>query len=381
MNKNIRLFMLVATMSSLAACSTMAEMKQKRQAREIAKLDYQSANKKVVNLEVPPDLRDPRNGDLYQLPTGMVANPNAMQVKSNPTHRVLNPVKDVRLERSGSQQWLHIGNEKAAAELWPLLRAFWQEIGFTIQSEEPQAGLMETEWAENRAKLPNQGLRKLFDKVGIGGIYSTSERDKFMIRMENDSSGGHNIFFSHKGMEEVYDGKNKDRTVWQPRANDPNLEAAMLARFMQYLGADQQVLDQQIAKQTDQQTGTQYAKRESNTVVVYGQAERNVNRIASALDRIGLTVESFEGQRGMFVVRPAAKEVVTKPKKTASKLAKFFGRSKDAEIEEPEKAPQLFVALEQVDNGQRIHLIDQLGKPYVGNDANKYLDALYKELR
>lgn len=381
MNKNIKLLILATAISSLTACSTMAEMKQKREAREAAKLDYQSANNKVVNLEVPPDLRDPRSGDLYQLPQGMSANPNAMQAKADPASRVLNPVKDARLERSGSQQWLHIGSEKQAAELWPLLRAFWQESGFTIQSEEPQAGLMETEWAENRAKLPNQGLRKLFDKVGIGGVYSTSERDKFMIRMERDNKGGHNIFFSHKGMEEVYDSKKQDRTVWQPRANDPNLEAAMLARFMQYLGADQQVLDQQVAKQTDTQTGTQYAKRETNAVVVYGEATRNVNRIGSALDRIGLTVESFEGQRGMFVVRPAAKEAVAAAKKP-SKIAQWFGKGKDeAANTEPEKAAQMFVALEQVSNGQRIHLLDQMGNPVIGNDAKKYLDALYKELR
>lgn len=381
MNKNIKLLILATAISSLTACSTMAEMKQKREAREAAKLDYQSANNKVVNLEVPPDLRDPRSGDLYQLPQGMSANPNAMQAKADPASRVLNPVKDVRLERSGSQQWLHIGSEKQAAELWPLLRAFWQEAGFTIQSEEPQAGLMETEWAENRAKLPNQGLRKLFDKVGIGGVYSTSERDKFMIRMERDNKGGHNIFFSHKGMEEVYDSKKQDRTVWQPRANDPNLEAAMLARFMQYLGADQQVLDQQVTKQTDTQTGTQYAKRENNAVVVYGEATRNINRIGSALDRIGLTVESFEGQRGMFVVRPAAKEAVAAAKKP-SKIAQWFGKGKDeAASTEPEKAAQMFVALEQVSNGQRIHLLDQIGNPVIGNDAKKYLDALYKELR
>lgn len=376
MQKTFKLLILVSAIGSLSACSTMAEMKAKRQAREAMKLDYQSANNKVVNLEVPPDLRDPRNGDLYALPQGMSANPNAMKAKSDPSRRVLNPVKDVRFERSGSQQWLNIGSEKSAAELWPLLRAFWQEAGFTIASEEPQAGLMETEWAENRAKLPNQGLRKLFDKVGIGSAYSTGERDKFLIRMEKNNKGGHNIFFSHKGMEEVYDSKNQDRTVWQPRANDVNLESAMLSRFMQYLGADEQVLNQQIAQQSDAQNGTQYAKRETNSVVVYGTAERNVNRIGSALDRIGLTVESFDGQRGMFLVRPAPKEVVATAKKS-----KWFGKNKQTEENTGSKAPQMFVALEQVNNGQRVHLLDQMGNAVIGNDANRYLDALYKELR
>ena len=47
---------------SLAACSGSK--------KEQPKLDYQSTNRKVVNLEVPPDLTNPNQGNLYQLPAG-----------------------------------------------------------------------------------------------------------------------------------------------------------------------------------------------------------------------------------------------------------------------------------------------------------------------
>lgn len=374
MKNQFKIITLMLTATTLAACSTSDKNK----------LDYQSANNKVRSLEIPPDLRDPRQGDLYTLPTGVKADPNAL--KSNPaaatrSSQVLTPVKNAQIQRSGTQRWLHI-DDKDNTELWALLRAFWQENGFTLESEEPQAGIMETDWAENRAKLPNQGVRKLFDKVGLGGVYTTSERDKFMIRMELNNKGGYDIFFTHKGLEEVYDSKKEDSTMWQPRANDPNLEAAFLSRFMQYLGVDEATAKQQTRTQNDQQTGSQFAKLENNSVLVYGEAERNVNRIGSALDRVGLIVQNFVSERGMFVVRPAPKtsDVLKQANQKTGILDKMFGKKKETESTDT-SAPQMFVALEQVSNGQRIHLLDQFGKPYQGADANKLLNNLYLQLR
>lgn len=360
---------------SLAACSSNKETPQ---------LDYQSQTNKIVSLEVPPDLNDPRNGNLYNLPAGTVANPNALN-EATPRQAVLAQAKNVRLERSGSHRWLVV-DEKNANEMWPILRAFWQEAGFTIYSEEPSAGLMETDWAENRAKLPNQGLRRLFEAVGMGGVYTTSERDKFLIRMERNNQNGLDIFFTHKGLEEVYNSKDKDSTVWQPRANDPNLEAAFLARFMQYLGADEATIQSQVAAKADQAQGTQFAKLDNGSLVVFGAAERNINRIGAALDRVGLTVQQFVAERGMFVVKAAPSESealaqAAADNKKSGWFSRWFGSDDKAEATPANEAPQLFVALEQVENGQRLHLLDQFGKPYTGENRDKWLNSLYRELR
>ena len=375
--KHIKPLILALTIVSVTACSGSK--------KDTPKLDYQSQNNKIVSLEVPPDLRDPRSGDLYTLPQGTTASPNAMQQKST-NKPVLATVKNVHIERRGTQRWLVV-NDKKAAEIWPLLRAFWQESGFTIYSEEPQAGLMETDWAENRAKLPNQGLRKLFDKVGLGGVYTTSERDKFLVRMERNQNNGVDIFFTHKGLEEVFDSKKEENTIWQPRANDPNLEAAFLARFMQYLGVDEAIAQEQIAEKNDSMQGTQFAKLDGNSLIVYGAAERNVNRIGSALDRIGLTVQQFVSERGMFVVRPAPSEsealeqAADKDKKTGM-FSRLFGKGKKTTAQpETMQAAQMFVALEELGNGQRVILLDQMGKPYTGENAQKWLNGLYRELR
>lgn len=373
--KHIKPLVLVLTAMSLAACSG--------DKKDLPKLDYQSENKKIVSLEVPPDLNDPRNGDLYSLPAGVSANPDALKQNTQTQNRVLTEVKNAHIERRGNQRWLVV-QDKKAAEMWPVLRAFWLDAGFTIYSEEPAAGLMETDWAENRAKLPSQGLRKLFDKVGIGGLYTTSERDKFMIRMERNGQGGLAIFFTHKGLEEVYDNRQKDTTIWQPRASDANLEAAFLARFMQYLGMDEATIDRQLQAKADESQGTQFAKREANSIIVYGTAERNVNRIGAALDRSGLTVQQFVSERGIFVVRPAASESEALRQAAEEKAKKgWFGRlfGSDKTESQPQQAEQMYVALQQVGNGQRIVLLNAQGQPSTDKNVQQWLNSLYRELR
>ena len=364
MKKNTLIILAVST--ALSACSSNH--------LKTTQADYESENKKAATaLEIPPDLRDPNQGNLYSLPGENASAQNG--------GNVLTQVKNARIERSGNQRWLVI-SDKDATEIWSLLRTFWQESGFTIYSEEPKIGVMETDWAENRAKLAHQGLRKLFDKVGLGGVYSTSERDKFLIRMEKNKQGGVDIFFSHKGLEEVYDSKNKDRTVWQPRANDPNLEAVFLSRFMQYLGIDENVAQQQVQKKQDDNQGTAFAKLEQDSVWIAGSAERNVNRVASALDRIGLTVREFVAERGTFIVQPAPKEsdVIRAAEKKTGLFSKWFGKDKQSK-DEPEAIPQMLVALEAVENGQRIHLLNQDGKPYNGENKGIWLQNIYRELR
>ncbi|EOB86909.1 hypothetical protein NM604_0963 [Neisseria meningitidis NM604] len=174
---------------------------------------------------------------------------------------------------------------KAIVDGKPALLKFWQENGFDIKSEEPAIGQMET---GNRAKISQDSIRRLFDTVGLGGIYSTGERDKFIIRIEQGQNGVSDIFFAHKAMKEVYGGKNKDTTVWQPSPSDPNLEAAFLTRFMQYLGVDGQQAENASAKKPILPAANEMARIEGKSLIVFG--DWKLAAPALALDRIGLTV-------------------------------------------------------------------------------------------
>ncbi|SAY51321.1 outer membrane protein assembly factor BamC [Neisseria weaveri] len=373
--KRIHPIVLTLAAVGLAACSTGKS--------EQPKLDYQTQNRKIVNLEVPPDLTNPNQGNLYQVPAGSGA-VRASDIMRTPKvqkpadQAVLKNVKGVHLERDGSQRWLVVEG-KQPTELWPLLKAFWQESGFDIKSEEPAIGQMETEWAQNRAKIPQDGLRSLFEKVGLGGIYSTSERDKFIIRIEQGKNGSTDVFFAHKGMKEIYADKNKDTTMWQPRPNDPNLEAAFLARFMQYLGVDAKQAEKAVGNSlSSKNSANELAKLENHTVLVSGDYERNWRRTALALDRIGLTVLGQNTERHAFLVQIAPQESESVTNTKPGLLKRWFGKAKENAAAAPQ---EMIVYAEPVQNGMRLHLLNKDGSAYKGNDASSWLNRLHMELR
>ena len=352
--------------------------------KDLPKLDYQTQTRKIVKLEVPPDLNNPDQGNLYQIPAGSGAvrasdlsrRTSATQQAAN--SEVLKSVKGVRLERDGNQRWIEVQG-KSPAEIWPLLKAFWQENGFDIKSEEPGIGQMETEWAENRAKIPQDGLRRLLDKVGMGGIYSTSERDKFIIRIEQGKNGTTDVFFAHKGMKEVYADKKKDTTMWQPAANDPNLEAAFLARFMQYLGVDQQQAENALTQSVAKRSGSELARIDGNTLLVSGDYGRNWRRTALALDRIGLNVLGQNIERHAFLVQQAPNESDAVSTKKPGFFGRMFGKGK--KVEKSAAYPEIIVFVEPVNGGSRIRLLNKDGSAYNGSDASTLLSRLHTELR
>ena len=352
--------------------------------KDLPKLDYQTQTRKIVKLEVPPDLTNPDQGNLYQVPAGSGAvrasdlsrRTSAAQQAANSD--VLKSVKGVRLERDGNQRWVEVQG-KSPAEIWPLLKAFWQENGFDIKSEEPGIGQMETEWAENRAKIPQDGLRRLLDKVGLGGIYSTSERDKFIIRIEQSKNGTTDVFFAHKGMKEVYADKNKDTTTWQPAANDPNLEAAFLARFMQYLGVDQQQAENALTQSVAKRSGSELARIDGNTLLVSGDYGRNWRRTALALDRIGLNVLGQNIERHAFLVQQAPNESEAVSTKKPGFFSRMFGKGK--KVEKPAAYPEIIVFVEPINGGSRIRLLNKDGSAYNGSDASTLISRLHTELR
>ncbi|MDO4641606.1 MAG: outer membrane protein assembly factor BamC [Neisseria sp.] len=368
---------LAIALIGLAACSSN---------KEHPKLDYQTQNRKVVDLSVPPDLTDPNQGNRYSLPANNGAVRASDIQKGNNAQQtanqaVLQGVKGVEIKRSGNQRWLEISG-KQPAEIWPLLKVFWQENGFVIKSEEPAIGQMETEWAENRAKIPQDGLRNLFEKVGLGGIYSTSERDKFTIRLERGANGTTDVFFVHKGMKEVYADKKKENTMWEPRPNDPTLEAAFLGRFMQYLGADQQQVDQQLKQsQSKAATANDSARIEGNNLLVSGDYQRNWRRTALALDRIGLTVLGQNVEKHAFLVQPVPDETAKAKNKKPGMLTRIFGKSKKDGETSAKAMPELIVFMEPVQNGSRISILNKDGSAYQGKETQTWLNSLQTELR
>jgi len=213
----------IASLAAIAACAALAGCSFLGN----EKVEYKSVGT-APTLEVPPDLTQLSRDARYQVPGGNAVSANSYQVgQSAPTMpTAATAVGDVRIERAGNQRWLVVN--RPADQLWGPVRDFWQENGFLLTLDQQNLGIMETDWAENRAKIPQDFIRNTLGRV-FDSLYSTAERDRFRTRLERSASGSTEIYISHRGMQEVFiDNSQKEQTVWRPRPADPELEAEFL---------------------------------------------------------------------------------------------------------------------------------------------------------
>ncbi|MDQ3058785.1 MAG: outer membrane protein assembly factor BamC [Pseudomonadota bacterium] len=288
-------------LSLLGGCSTLKDT------LEGEKVDYKSSSSnKGPSLDVPPDLTQLSRESRYVVP-GAAVSASSYQI-GQPTQSVptaANAVGDVRIERAGNQRWLVVS--RPADKLWTPVRDFWLENGFLLAQDQENLGIMETDYAENRAKLPQDFIRNALGKV-LDSLYSTGERDKFRTRLERRPDGGTDIFISHRGMEEIVTGvkagsSTGDSTVWQPRATDPELEAELLRRLMVKLGVTQEQAKALMATGTPQQSARVAMVNNLPVVQLDEDFERAWRRVGLALDRTGFTVEDRDRSQGTYFVR------------------------------------------------------------------------------
>ncbi|WP_292995423.1 outer membrane protein assembly factor BamC [Nitrosomonas sp.] len=277
---------------------------------ETKTIDYKSAGK-LPALDIPPDLIKPAIDERYSIPelsssgsatfSTYSSERGGQQTAAGTSSFLPSSIQNVHIERAGTQRWLVV--PQSPETVWPIVKEFWQELGFLIKIEVPEAGIMETDWAENRAKIPQDFVRT-FLSTFLDSIYSTAERDKFRTRLERNEIGSTEIYISHRGMNEVLEGGSLNRTIWQPRAADPDLEAEMLSRLMMRFGVEEEKAKLELT--TGKSTAQERAHIDSetgSTLVITEAFDRSWRRVGLALDRIGFTVEDRNRVEGIYFVR------------------------------------------------------------------------------
>ncbi len=270
-----------------------------------SEIDYRSERRLERPLEVPPDLVNPAQGERFALPQRGTASYLAYQSERQAPNAGVAPVlpeqPGMRIERAGDTRWLVVA--ASADQLWPKLKQFWQQLGFTLAMERPDLGVMETDWAENRAKIPDDIIRRTLGKV-LDSLFSTGERDKFRTRIEPGKVPGEiEVYVAHRGMVEVYTSQQKDQTVWQPRPPDPELEAEMLRRLMVFLGAQEQQAKAAVAGAAAQDRALLHVDSERAELELRDTFDRAWRRVGLALDRLGFSVLERNARTGEYRVR------------------------------------------------------------------------------
>lgn len=369
----------IAAGLALAACSSI-EIPTK-------KVDYKSTTK-LPTLEIPPDLARPGGDERFAVPDSSAGKGTATysdyskdqagrpRVAAN--QAVLPNIENVRVERAGTQRWLVVPG--TPEQIWPTVKEFWQQTGFVVNVDLPEAGVMETDWSENRAKIPDSGVRGLLGRV-IESLSSTSELDKFRTRLERGAQPGTTeIYVSHRGMEEIFITEYKDQMRWQPRKPDPDLEAEMLRRMMVRFGVDNERAQSQVvaAARLEPQAKLNKGGAAGSILALNDQFDRAWRRVGLALDRVGFTVEDRDRSKGLYFVRYIDPNVDVKSGEDKGWLAKlnFWSRSK------PQQSKEQYRILVQGDGSTaEVRVLDKEGVREQSDTANRILTLLYDQLK
>lgn len=359
MNHFSRLTLLGLTLA-LASCSVL----------QTDKVDYKSAGK-APSLDVPPDLTQLSRDNRYNIP-GSTVTASGYQVgqvtQTAPT--AVATMGDVRIERAGNQRWLVVN--QPAEQIWEPVKDFWQESGFFLSMDQASLGIMETDWAENRAKLPQDFIRSTIGKA-FDSLYSTGERDRFRTRLERTGSATTEIFISHRGMVEVYSNTQKDQTVWQPRPSDAELEAEFLRRLMVKLGVSQEQSKALVATSVPK-AGSRLASVDGQSVVQMDDAfDRAWRRVGLSLDRTGFTVEDRDRAQGTYFVRYVEPTV---GKSEPGFFGKLFGSSAT------ESAPAKFrITVRGQGESSTVAVLNASGAPDSSSNAQRILKVIADDLK
>jgi outer membrane protein assembly factor BamC len=363
MTHRISSLIAIAAALVLAGCSAL----------EPDRIDYKSATKSST-LEVPPDLTSLSRDSRFTVPgTAVTASAfNTGQTQAG-VPVAANALSDVRIERSGNQRWLVVA--RPAEQIYPAVRDFWQDNGFLLNTDRQDIGIMETDWAENRAKLPQDFVRNAIGKV-IDGLYDTGERDKFRTRLERTSTSTE-IYITHRGMvEKVVGGStasSSGSTVWEPRTSDPELEAEMLRRMMIKLGVSQEQSKAVIAGGAAKTTSRVVNTDGATTLQVDDGFDRAWRRVGLSLDRTGFTVEDRNRADGIYFVRYVEPKMDNKEPGFFSKL--FGASSNDA-------APLKFrIALKSQGESTTVSVQNAGGSPETSANAQRIVKVLADDLR
>ena len=364
-----------ASLFGLAGCGTIDSATEKYKAYK-KELSYESAIEEQP-LELPPDLTSSTIQDLYRVPGGTTslksyeAEEGAQGVLAS-VQEVLPEQKQIEVVRDGHQRWLVI--DATPEQLWSKLREFWLKNGFLIDREDPRIGIMETDWAENRAEIADGPIRGILSKA-LDALYSTGTRDRFRLRLERIEGGKTELYLSHRRMEEVASG---DSFVWQPHPAMPELEAELLSRIMSFLGMEAAKANASLAalegKGIEERARLVDTAEGERFVLVKEGFPRTWRRTGHALDRIGFTVEDRSRSEGLYYVRYIDPFKDNEQKGILDKLKFWDGDEQPTEGE-------YRIKIESHEQVSRILVLDANEQPDHSGTARRILTLLHEQLK
>ncbi len=350
---------------ALSGCSTWNQLMGTEES-----VDYRSTVR-ADPLSIPPDLTQVNQDARYRAPEGTATFSEYAQTEQQrrsvtDADRVLPQQEGIRVMRDGDLRWLVV--DQPAEEIYPRIIEFWNMQGFTIRNQDPRAGVIETDWAENRAKIPEGWIRRALGAI-IDQVFDSGERERFRTRLER-VGGRTEIYVSHQHMEET---PTADGTTfkWVFGQEDPGLNAAMLARMMVFLGTDVDRAQQLVteAEQNPQTPDIRTAEDGTAQLLMDEAFDRAWRRVGVAIDSAGFTVDDRDRSTGDFYVRYLDVDTGVKIEQQ-NFIGRLFGQRNTAEAE------QYRINVAQQGAGSRVAVLDAQGQVQDTETARRILSVL-----
>lgn len=298
-NPRFKALMGCAVLTALVGCSTLENAVGDRRP------DYRGA-RTTPTLEIPPDLTGPEMDETYTVPARDVPASAVDAARRAPAvgtgavaaSGVLPSYEGMQLRREGDVRWIEF-TDATPEQLWPKLRDFWRTQEIEILRDDPAVGVMETEWVENRAGIPVDGIRRVIGRV-FDRLYDAGTRDKFRLRVEREN-GRTNVYLVHRGAEEMIEGETVAR--WVMRPSDPELEAEMLSRLLVFLGRSEGEAESMLAASGDSAVTAEIVESDGRPALRVNQPlNQSWRRVGVALDRASLAVDEQRRDDGVYFV-------------------------------------------------------------------------------
>jgi outer membrane protein assembly factor BamC len=364
--------------------------------------NYVTGASQARALDVPPDLTQLASANRAVAPGGVISASQSQRATGIPAGTApqaggppvaVQQLGEVRVERLGQQRWLVTA--QTPEQLWPQIKAFWADNGFTLTTENTVAGVMETDWNENRAKISGEVARNALARA-LGNLFDSGERDQYRTRLE-PVAGGTEIHIAHRGLVEVYNNNERLNTLWRARPSDPGLEAEFLARLMVKLSGQGAVAAaapgaggaaaEAVAAARD--TVVRAPERPAQARVLAGQAaptlelddsfERAWRRVGLALDRGGFSVEDRDRAGGLYYVRYIDPNLAGKEE--PSFFSRLFGTAPDGPVGPVRYRLKLAAGTGDAAQKTLISVLTSDGGNDSGEDGQRIVERLVEELR
>jgi len=322
------LALLLATTLTIGGCGSINRWVAQEDA-----VDYRSTSPGAGNpLSIPPDLTQVGQNAPFRAPEGSATFSQferQIQAAGSASGPQILPASDVaRVVRDGNLRWLMV--KLPAETVFPKVVNFWTDQGFTIQSQDASAGLIQTDWAEDRAKVPEDWLKGTLGYI-FNSLFDSGERERFRTRLER-VDGGTEIYISHDQRVETATGDNTGFR-WVAGRENPELNAAMLARLMVALGASTEQARTLVANAEPASTTPQITRQITQASLTLNEDfDRAWRRVGLAIDSAGFAVEDRDRSSGEYFIRYLDTDTGRKIEQP-SFFGRLFGRKGTAEAQ------------------------------------------------